>query len=77
MSVNQENHVLTLARKAQLICETAPVSRFLESTDLTPYLERFYQLVRNKALEDVLNCYSPDDTASDYLEKIEDMKDPE
>lgn len=50
--MNQENHVLTLARKAQLICETAPVSRFLESTDLTPYLDRYYKLVRNKALED-------------------------
>ena len=63
MSMKPENHVLTLARKAQLICETAPVSRFVESTDLTPYLERFYELVRKDVLEEAAQvCDSFDES---------------
>lgn len=71
MSMNQENHVLTLARKAQLICDTAPVAYWQENVDMTPYLDRFYQLVRNKALEDVakycddLSIPQPDQLHSD------------
>ena len=32
------------------------------------------QACREAALEEAINCYSPDDTASSYIEKIEDLK---
>jgi hypothetical protein len=40
------------------------------------WVERFYDLVRNAALAEALNSYSPDDTAADFLEKLEDLKEP-
>ena len=39
-------------------------------------LELYTALVRNAALTEALNSYSPDDTAADFLAKLEDLKEP-
>lgn len=33
-----------------------------------------WQASRKVALEDALNCYSPDDTLTDYQDKIKELK---
>jgi hypothetical protein len=41
-----QDEIIRMAREANLICESRPVTAWMESTDLTPYLTRFAALVR-------------------------------
>jgi len=65
-----QDEIIEMAREADLICESRPVTAWLESTDLTPYLTRFAALVAAHEREACLACYSPDDTATDWADKI-------
>ena len=40
-----QDEIIRMAREAGLICESRPVTAWIESTDLTPYLTRFAALV--------------------------------
>lgn len=73
MSMNQDQ-IIELAKQAGFVSADFWPDGF---KGLHQTVVKFEKLVRNRLLDDVLNCYSPDDTASDYLEKIEDMKAPE
>lgn len=64
-----KEEIISMARKAELLDEG-----FDQWICVTEDLERFAQAVRAAALEEALNCYSSDDSANDWADKIRALK---
>ena len=50
-----QDEIIRMAREAGLICESRPVTAWIESTDLTPYLTRFAAIVAAHANQEYID----------------------
>jgi len=72
------DEIIRMAREAGLICESRPVTAWMESTDLTPYLTRFAALVAanersiiSKTFWGAVNsCITTDELGIEFMNKF-------